>query len=159
MSPVSAKLGKNTASGGNALKFENGLPFATLYQSDLWWAPARAAANLLLQTHRNAAAMVRINRKLADEFRGIMRREEDVMLDLSERMFHRMTDGEAKSGDGGSTARESFAQLYETAIAGVRELSQAMTDAQTRSIEALRDHAQAAAEVTSHSITQDKAAA
>lgn len=159
MSPISAKSGKDAASHGNSCVSESELPFGALYRNELLWSPYRVAANLLLQMHRNTAAMIGINRKLADELRESVRREQDAMLEIAEKMWHRISDRNVSSVGADSLAPESFDRFFETAIGGAREFGQAMADAQVRSIEALREHAHAAADAASHPATEHKAAA
>lgn len=123
-----------------------------LFRSDMFWAPARAAANILLRSQKNAIAMMQINRKLADELRDIMRHEQDVICDVSQKMFTRMTSGAVRSEESGST--EPLGQFYETAVESVREFNEAVAEAQSRSFAALRDHAQATADVSSHTVQE-----
>ena len=82
-----------------------------------------------------------INRKLLDDLRRIVRREQELVLDMSEKMFEKMNakDGSAR----GSLAFEAGAmeEMCQSAIAGIRELGQALSNAQVQSIEAFREHA------------------
>lgn len=121
-----------------------------LFGHEFLWAPARATANMMLRAQRNAMAMMQINRKLADELRGIMRHEQDVMCDVSEKLFTRMTSGNARSEENGSS--EPLGQLYDTAVESMREFNEAVAEAQSRSFAALREHAQAAADVSSQTV-------
>ena len=81
-----------------------------------------------------------INRKLLDDLRRIVRREQELVLDMSEKMFEKMT---AKDGSARPFAFEPGAmeEMCQSAIAGIRELGQALSDAQVQSIEAFREHA------------------
>ena len=62
------------------------------------------------------------------------------MLDISEKMFEKMNvkDGSAR----GYLAFKPGAmeEMCQSAIAGIRELGQALSDAQVQSIEAFREH-------------------
>lgn len=151
MSPASAKPARSARAANAAIESQTEF----LFGNEMFWAPARAAANILLRAQKNAVAMMQINRKLADELRGIMRHEQDVMCEVSERMFKRMTSGAIRSEETGSA--EPFGQLYETAVEGVREFNEAVAEAQTRSIAAFREHAQAAADVSTQTV-EDEAA-
>lgn len=123
--------------------------FDLLARSDLMLWPYRSMAKALLRTHNDLAAYVEANRKLADEMRDIFRREQDLVLEIAEKTLKRASDavGEGKA----MMTTGHMEELYDSAVAGVRELGRAVADAQVRSIESLRNHArtslgQAAAE-------------
>lgn len=106
----------------------------------MWW-PYRSFAETLLRAHNNFAAFVTVNRKLADEMRQIIRREQDLVMQMSEKMLQRATtiDGHVETKLFAPTAE--LEEIYDTAVNGIRELGKAVADAQIRSIETLRAHA------------------
>src|SRR6266481_1354308 len=77
---------------------ELSMPFSVLSQSELLWWPYRTLSKLILQTHRETRAYLEINRKLLDDLRRIARREQELVLGMSEKMFEKMNskDGSAR---------------------------------------------------------------
>lgn len=135
--------------------FNWGLP---AYDSELLWAPYRTACKLMLEAHHHAATMMEINRKLADDFFGIVRREQDLMHESMEKILLRLADGSGPPTGVGTMTSESLAECYESAVSSLRELGEAMSEARSHSIEALQKHAQAVAEAT-HPEAERKSAA
>jgi len=126
------------------------LPFNFLSQNELAWWPYQSLSKSLLRTHRNTSALLEINRLLVDEMRDIARREQDFVLNLSEKILNRRAD----SGDGKRAnvlPPEAVDEIFETAINGIRQFGQAVADAQVRSIEAFRQQAREAEKAASHS--------
>lgn len=108
----------------------------------IWW-PYRSFSKALLRTHNNLTAFMEVNRKLADEMRDIIRREQDMVMQMSEKVLRRA----AMEGNGESKAlipSSEIEEIYDSAVAGIRELGKAVADAQIRSIETLRAHAKTA---------------
>ena len=130
-------------SSDNSSRKNDALSFS-LFQSELVWWPYQSLSKSLLQTHRNASAMLEVNRLLADEMRRIARREQDFIFELSERILHRKTDGDSKRAE--VIPPEAVDEIFESAIANLRQFNQAVVDAQVRSIEAFRDHAHKASD-------------
>ena len=128
------------------------LPFEMLRVSEVMWAPYRSLTTTLMHAHRNTAALIQINRKLADEFRDITRRQQDFLLDFSEKMLSQVSEGTGASKRVGALPIESMDQYFESAIAGVREFGTAIADAQVHSIEALREHAHEVAKTSPNSV-------
>lgn len=156
MSPASEKTAKSTRAdaarmthaAGEAASAAAGEQQADfLFRNEMFWAPARATANFMLRAQRNAIALMQINRKLADDLRDIMRHEQDVLCEVSQKMVTRMTSGAVRPEEKGSA--EPLGQFYETAVESVREFNEAMAEAHSRSFAAIREHAQAAADVSS----------
>ncbi|HKD23841.1 MAG TPA: hypothetical protein VKB71_17615 [Rhizomicrobium sp.] len=154
MSPVEPKPGELGWMGGEAA-----WPFAAHFDNDQLWAPYRAASKMLLESQRNMAAIMEIQRKLADEYLQIVRREQDLMHDTFEKILHRCADGEGLPTGVGTLTSESFTELYESAVSSLRELGKAMTDAQTQSLDVLRRQTQAAADAAKASQADRKTAA
>ncbi len=102
-------------------------------QCELLWWRYRSVSRALLRTHHDTAAFAQINRALIEELDGIRRREQDFVLDVSEKLF---AAGDVSRRDV-DLEPEAVDEAYRAAIAGMRELSQAVADAHVRSIEAL----------------------
>jgi len=135
------------------------MPFSVLSQSELLWWPYRSMSKIILQTHRYTRVYLEINRKLLDDLRRIGRREQELVLGMSEKMFEKMNskDGSAR----GPLALEPGAmeEMCQSAIAGIRELGQALSDAQVQSIEAFREHTRKEFSTAVEKITQTAEAA
>lgn len=125
------------------------LPFNILSQNELMWWPYQSLSKSLLRTHRNTLALLEVNRLLADEMRDIARREQDFVLNLSEKILNRKADGDGKRAN--VLPPETVDEIFETAISGIRQFGQAVADAQVRSIEAFRQHAHEAEKAANHS--------
>lgn len=125
----------------NGPRNEKLLPLHLLAQSELVWWPYRSLSKTLLQTHHNAAALLEINRMLADEMRNLARREQDFVFELSERILSRRTNGGNGRKEIEVLPPETVDEIFESAISGIRQFNQAMVDAQVRSIEAFHRHA------------------
>jgi hypothetical protein len=102
---------------------------AGLTQSELMWGPYHSLSKALLQTQRNFSAFTQINRRLVDEFLGIARREQ-----------------------------ESVDEIFECAIAGIRDFGQALVDAQVHSIDEFQKRAREAVRSGDGSFSYAKAA-
>jgi hypothetical protein len=102
---------------------------AGLTQSELMWGPYQSLSKALLQSQRNFSAFTQINRRLVDAFLGIARREQ-----------------------------ESVDEIFESAIAGIRDFGQALVDAQVHSIDEFQKHAREAVSSGNGSFSYAKAA-
>jgi hypothetical protein len=109
-----------TAPKPYVVEFE--LKMEPVWNEVCWW-PFQAVSKALLQTQRNTAAYLEANRRLVDEMRDIMRKERELLLELSE------------------TGRSEANKAFNRAVRGIRELGEAWIDAQVRSLE--RMHASA----------------
>jgi hypothetical protein len=117
--------------------------FDIMARSDLMLWPYRALSKALLRTQSDLTAFVEVNRKLADEMRDIVRREQDLVLDISEKLLTRATSA-ANGGTSPVIPSAELEEIYDSAVAGIRDLGKAVADAQIRSIESLRNHARSA---------------
>lgn len=116
--------------------------FDVMARSDLMLWPYRTLSKALLRTHNDLSAFVEVNRKLADDMRDIVRREQDLVLHISEKLLTRAT---ATNGEMSPVIPSAeLEEIYDSAVAGIRELGKAVADAQIRSIESLRTHARSA---------------
>jgi hypothetical protein len=117
------------------------MPFSILSQSELLWWPYRSLSKIILQTHRDTRAYMEINRKLLDDLRRIARREQELVFEMSEKMFERMKAKDGSTSGAPVVEPGVMEEMCESAIAGIRELGQALSEAQVQSIEAFREHA------------------
>lgn len=118
--------------------------FDLLSHSQLVWWPYRSFSEALLRTHNNLTAFMEVNRKLADEMREIIRKEQDLVMQMSEKMLQRASSGNESDGRMAFHPSENMEEIYNSAVSGNRELGKAVADAQIRSIETLRNHARSA---------------
>jgi hypothetical protein len=138
-----------TDSQSHGHKKDKVLPFNFLSQNELVWWPYQSLSKSLLRTHHNTSALLEINRMLVDEMRDIARREQDFVLNLSERILNRKADdGDGKRAN--MLPPEAVDEIFETAISGIRQFGQAVADAQVRSIEAFRQQAREAEKAANH---------
>lgn len=132
------------------------LPDFDLVMGNDWvfW-PFRSFSKLMARSRNDLAAVMEINRRVADEMRELVRQEQDIVMELSEKMLHRMVP------DGGSaeTLRPGadIEAIYDSAVQGMRELGKAVADAQIRSIEALHKGVQRSEESAAPDKTADAA--
>ena len=146
---------KSHPSSKSDSKPELEFPFFSMLQANSWWAPYRAMAHMMGQAERNVALMVQTNRKLADSLREIVRREQDTLLNLTDKMMHELSDNaQKKNGDAAPSL-----EIYQTAMEGARDFGQAMVDAQAESLEAVREYTQAAIEAGRQSVAEIQTAA
>lgn len=140
---------------GNKRDEIDGLGF--LMPNELMWWPYRSFSTALLRNHNNLRAFMEANRKLADEMRDIIRREQDLAFSLSARLLEQAAshhhDGTAFS------PAAHMGEMYDSAVAGIRELGKAVADAQIRSIETLRAHTKTALNATEQAPQSDTKAA
>lgn len=114
-------------------------PLQIVNQDELLWWPYRSLSRALLQTHRNTVAFVQINRTLLDELGDISRRQQDFVLDVSEKVLATATH--KRDAQNANPQAEKINEVYQVAVAGMREFGQAVADAHVRSVEALWRHA------------------
>lgn len=113
-------------------------PFEALNASELFWQPYRSMSRALLQTHQNLSAYIAVNRSLADEMQALLRRAQDMVVEMSDLACRHLSDSAESRGALTSAQMED---MYDFAVASVRELGGAAVAAQIRSLETLRDHA------------------
>ncbi len=140
MNPVSSnpKIAEQTATRPST-SAKSSTPFNLVGEAELVWWPYRSLCRTLLHTHHNTRALVEVNRKLADEMREITRRQQDYMLEMSEKFLARASGDKANAKSPSQSGTESFDELYDSAIAALREFGTSLADAQIRSVNALRD--------------------
>lgn len=145
MSPVNSKSTKNDSAHSGKQKDKVQLPFDSFIQSDFLLSPYRTLSRAFLHTHHNTAAFVQINRKLVDDLREIIRRQQDVALKLSENMFQQMSEGATPSKSGFEQRGESLGQYFKSAMNGAHECAQAIGEAQVHAFEAFQEQARESA--------------
>jgi hypothetical protein len=106
-------------------------------KNDGFWWPHRSLARALLCTQGNASAYVEANRKLLDEMRSIVRKEQDLALEISQKALEAISATESSAVP---DAPEVNA-VFERAINGLRSLGEDWMNAQLRSLDAMRSHA------------------
>jgi hypothetical protein len=90
-----------------------------------------------METQKDASAYLEANRKLMDEVREILRREQNLSLELSNKLLEDATEnGGTRMGD-----TSTMNAMFDSAIASIRELGEAWMSAQMRSLDAMRRHA------------------
>lgn len=130
-----------TVHAHKAGKVHNGAdanPLFNLFaKNDGFWWPYRSFAKALMETQKDASAYLEANRTLMDEIRDIVRKEQDLSLEISSQML----EGVTKNGKGGIPDPSEVNAMFDRAIASLRELGEAWMDAQVRSLDAMRHHA------------------
>lgn len=115
-------------------------PLSTLTKSDDLLRPYRSFANAIMASQKEAFAYFDAHRKLFDEMRDIVRKEQDLALAISQKSLDRV----AKNGwgQGGPIIEPSeVSELFEVATSGWQELTEAWLQVQMRSLDAMRSYA------------------
>jgi hypothetical protein len=142
MKSTGSKSARRKASQTRRSRADNETLSDTAAGGELWFWPYRSFAQLMMPACHTTLALIHISRELADEFREVVRREQDLLLVQSEK-FLRLTCEEPSTGKAPqSFAPEAMEEIYDTTVSGMRELTKAMADAQTRSLMAIRDFQQ-----------------
>src|SRR5690348_14282154 len=114
----------NGLSGKNPL-----LQLFSMNEGFMW--PYRSFANALMETQMGALAYLEANRKLTDQVLDIVRKEQDLSLELSTKMLKGVAGNDGPSVRDLSEVNAVFARAFE----GVRELGEAWVNAQMRSLD------------------------
>jgi hypothetical protein len=140
-----------TAQSSKSGKPQNGSPHShepyhdnplvhLLSKGDEFWWPYRSFAKAMLASQRDAFAYIDAHRKLFDEIREILRKEQDLALEIT----HKSLGRAAKNGwaEGGAVLDpEEVSAMFEAATSGWQELGEAWMHAQMRSLDAIRSYA------------------
>ena len=102
-----------------------------------WW-PYRSLSKALLQTQRNSLAYLEANRRLIDAMRSIIRREQDLVCEVSETVLATACKVGCSRDDATSAERSEVNEAFGRAMTGIRELGEAWIDAQVRSLDTMR---------------------
>jgi hypothetical protein len=135
--PDQAGNGSATDTGHNGAA---AMPFNFQSHSDAFWSSFRSLSNAFLHTHHNTAALMQVNRKLADELLEIARRQQNYALEFSEKLLHQMSAASPVVKHVESMRPESFDEYFDSAIQGIREFGQAIAEAQVHSLETIGEH-------------------
>src|SRR5262245_44786203 len=101
-----------------------------------WWL-YRSIAEALMKTQVDASAYLETNRQLMDEIRDIIRKEQDLSLEISNRMLKGTTENGAPALHDASEVNA----MFDRAMEGMRELGEAWMNAQLRQLDVMREHA------------------
>lgn len=101
----------------------------------MWW-PFRSVSKALLQTQTNALAYLEANRRLLDEMRKIVRKEQDLVIELSETALKTVSKPGTMSGI--TVVDGDVNEMFGRAMSGIREIGEAWIDAQVRSLDMMR---------------------
>jgi hypothetical protein len=120
------------------------LAFEAPFSFELMFWPYRTFSRALLRSHDGFSTYLEANRKLADEMREIIRREQDLILEISEKVLQRMSATPASGENPAIIPSAEIDEIYDSALTGMRELGKAFAEAQVRSLETLRSQTRAA---------------
>ena len=140
MNPATHEAGEHSNANGM---------LATIAAGEMMWAPYRAACDAFLRTSRNGRALLAVNRKLGDELLDIVRRQQDLVHELSEKMLSGMSKENAEHIST-KQYQETFEEISNAALHTLRELSSTFADVQAKSVTAFRDQLHAISEHTEH---------
>jgi len=117
-----------------------GSMFNLFAKNDGFWWPYRSLASALLLIQKNAATYFDVNRKLVDDMRDIIRREQDLALEISQSTLASVARADQPDGITMPGASQMSA-VFERAASGLREMGEAWMGAQMRSLDAMKSHA------------------
>lgn len=113
--------GSELKSPGSGASFSEHLP------SPLMTLPFTEFSKVLIRAHRNAWALTEVNRALLDSLRDVVRRQQDLALQITEQASAQARKGEPINP----------AEMFDRAADAVREIGQACIDAQLCAIRQL----------------------
>ena len=113
-------------------------PFYYLAKNEGFWWPYRSLSKALLQTQRNSLAYLEANRRLIDAMRSIIRREQDLVYEVSETALIAACKIGSRMDDRAPAERSEANEAFDRAMTGIRELGEAWIDAQVRSLDTMR---------------------
>jgi len=112
--------------------------FLTRFDSanELMWLPYRTMFDFFRRAHSSTTQLLDTQRKFDDDLREIVRSQQDLFMNLSDRFFNLL------SGIGTETSAtelygKSIEQFQDTTLATMREIGAAVAAAQASSFEAL----------------------
>jgi hypothetical protein len=110
-----------------------------LSKSEEFWRPYRSFAKAILASQRDALAYLDANRRLFDEIRDILRKEQDLALEISQKSLDRAAKSGWAEGDAVVDPSEVSA-MFEVATSGWQELGELWMHAHMRSLETIRSY-------------------
>jgi hypothetical protein len=122
---------------------ETANPFDIFAKHDGFWWPFRTVSKALLRTQRNTAAYLEANRRLIDEMRNMVRKEQDLAVEISESIFKALSKSSKAASGGAALDPKEVNEMFDRAMTGMRELSEAWVDVQVRSLDAMRSYTDA----------------
>jgi hypothetical protein len=141
MRASNSKSSHNGASNKKNSKRGDEMPMSMPLGGELLWWPYRAVARFMLPNCRSAVAALQIGRQFADEIREAVRREQDLLFHQSENLLQMMcAESRGAKATSQPFAPETVEEFYNTTMSGVREMTKAMTDAQVRSLNGIREY-------------------
>lgn len=105
----------------------SGASFADHAPPPLMTLPFTEMSKVLIRAHRNAWALTEVNRTLLDSLRSVVRRQQDLAMQIAEQAQTRARQGESINP----------AEMFDRAADAVREIGQACIDAQLSAIRQL----------------------
>ena len=135
MNPYSSRSAPN----GFDFRSGSGQGKADYPSNDAFWWPFRTFSKALLQTQSNSHAYLEANRRLFDEMRSIIRKQQDLAIDISDSVLNAMTKNNPKGGNALNPSEVN--QVFDLAVTRMRELGEAWIDVQVRSLDAMRSYA------------------
>ena len=130
---------------------DNGLsannPMLQLFSANegfMW--PYRSFAKTLMQTQMGAWAYLEANRKLTDQVLDLVRKEQDLSLEMSSKVLKKVVGSDSPSVRDLSDMNVMFQRAFE----GMRELGEAWMTAQMHSLDVVREQSSASARRRSH---------
>jgi hypothetical protein len=115
----------------------HGAPASGLFDPAFMMAPYLEFARILARTQHNAEAMVDANRALADSLRTIMRRQQDLALELADAAFRVAPKVPGEKSEDGEPANDREI-VFDRAINAVREIGEAVIGAQLSALQRLK---------------------
>lgn len=117
----------NKATGSELKSPGCGVSLSDQIPSPLMTLPFTELSKVLIRAHRNAWALTEVNRTLLDSLRDVVRRQQDLAMQITEQATARARKGESINP----------AQMFDSAADAVREIGQACIDAQLHAIRQL----------------------
>lgn len=112
-------------------------PASGLIDPGLMLLPYIEFSRAMLRAHHNFHAMMEANRTLADALRDIVRRQQDLALEIAEQAW---SGADALKSGAPANDRQT---MFQRAADAVREIGQAVIDAQLEAIETLQGETEA----------------
>jgi hypothetical protein len=138
MTAHSSKNGKPHNGSPHSRELDNDSPLVQLLsKSEEFWWPYKSFAKAMLAAQKDAFAYIDANRKLLDEIRDILRKEQNLALEITQKSLDRA----AKNGwaEGGAVLDPSeVSAMFEVATSGWQELGEAWMHAHMRSLDTIR---------------------
>lgn len=101
--------------------------------NDVFWSPYRLVVRTFLESHKDALLHLPKIRKLIDEMRDTMRREQDIALGVCQKMLEEIGGNVWLTKSGPSEANV----IVERAIVGLSEFGDAWMKAQMRPLDVI----------------------